>query len=82
MIAFGKPALQMHREKTAFLDIDCAQMKSNGTCFGCLRRMPEITLFCGHAICEVCVENIAAQTLLPYYIFSPFGLLLVVDLKG
>jgi hypothetical protein len=62
MIASGKPALQMHREKTASLDIDWVQMKSNETCFGCLRRMPEITLSCGHAICEVCVRNIGDET--------------------
>ena len=62
MIASGTPALQMHREKVASLDIDWAQMKSNETCFCCLSRMPEITLSCGHAICEVCVRNIGDET--------------------
>ena len=61
MIASGKPALQIHREKVASLDIDWAQMKSNETCFYCLPRMPEITLSCGHAICEVCVRNIGHE---------------------
>ncbi len=62
MIASGKSALQMHREKTASLDIDWAQNKSNETCFCCLRRMPENTLSCGHAMCEICVRNIGDET--------------------
>lgn len=62
MIASGKPTLQMHREKTTSLDIDWVQMKSNETCFDCIRRMPKITLSCGHAICEVCVRNIGDET--------------------
>ena len=61
-IASGKPTLQMHREKTASLDIDWVQMKSNETCFYCIRRMPEITLSCGHAMCEICVRNMGDET--------------------
>ena len=33
LIASGKPALQIYREKVASLDIGWAQMKSNETCF-------------------------------------------------
>ena len=62
MISSGKPTLQIHQEKTASLEIDWAQMKSNETCFCCLRRMPEITLSCGHALCEVCVRNVGEET--------------------
>ncbi len=62
MIASGKSALQMHREKTASLDIDWAQIKSNKTCFCCLRRMPENTLSCRLSICEVCVRNLGNET--------------------
>ncbi len=62
MIASRKSVLHLHQEKTASLDIDWAQMKSNETCFCCLRRMAENTLSCGHAICEVCVRNIGDET--------------------
>ena len=62
MIASGKPALQIHKEKTASLDIDWMQMKSNETCFCCIRRNPEETVSCGHAICEVCVRNLGDET--------------------
>lgn len=32
------------------------ELKSNETCFCCLRRKPEQVFTCGHAICDVCVE--------------------------
>ena len=63
MIASGKPALQMHREKTASLGIDWVQIKSNETCFCCLRRMSENTLSCEHVMCEICVRNIDDEIL-------------------
>ena len=62
MILSGKPILQMHREKTASLEIDWAQIKSNKTYFCYLRRMPEITLSCGYAVCEVYVRNVGEET--------------------
>ena len=62
MITSGKAAIQIHWEKLASLDVDWAQIKSNETCLCCLRRMPENTLSCGHAICEVCVRNIGHET--------------------
>lgn len=32
------------------------ELKSNKTCFCCLRRKPEQVFTCGHTICDVCVE--------------------------
>ena len=63
MIASGKSAIQMHQEKTESLDINWARIRNNETCFYCIRRMPEHTISCGHAICDVCIRNIGDQTL-------------------
>ena len=62
MIASKKSAIQMHRATVGSLDIDWTQLKSNQTCFYCLRRPPENTLSCGHAICDVCVRNMGDET--------------------
>ncbi|MCJ1231936.1 hypothetical protein MMC12_008615 [Toensbergia leucococca] len=56
MISSGKTAAQMHREKIKNLSISWSKLKSNKTCLWCLRRRPENTLSCGHAICNVCVR--------------------------
>ena len=56
MTLSSKTAAQLHQEKTSSLGIPWAQLKSNNTCLGCLRRKPECVLSCGHAICEICVR--------------------------
>ncbi len=56
MISSGKTAAQMHQEKAGSLGISWSQLKSNNTCLCCLRRKPENTLSCGHALCDVCVR--------------------------
>ena len=33
-----------------------SRLRSNRTCLSCLRRPPEHTLTCGHALCDVCVQ--------------------------
>lgn len=40
----------------SFQTIRWNELKSNGTCFCCLRRKLEEVFTCGHAICDVCVE--------------------------
>ena len=53
MTLSGKSAAHLHREKAGSVGI---LFKSNTTCLGCLRRMPECPLSCGHSICETCVR--------------------------
>lgn len=31
-------------------------LRSNRTCFSCIRRMPETVLSCGHAFCDICIR--------------------------
>ncbi len=33
-----------------------SRLRSNSTCLSCLRRRPEHTLTCGHALCDICVQ--------------------------
>ena len=61
MIVSEKSTLQMHEKKTTSLNIDWVQMKSNEICFCCIQWMSEITLSCGHIICEICVQNIGDE---------------------
>lgn len=56
MISFDKITTQMHQEKIDSLDIFWLQLKSNNTCLCCLRRKSKNTLFCEHALCDVCVR--------------------------
>jgi len=55
-MTLGKPAAQVHRENVGGLGIPWLLLQSNSTCLWCLRRKPENTLSCGHAICNVCVR--------------------------
>ena len=59
----GVSAAQIHRTKAKSL-LPWTLIKSNKTCLWCLRRKPEYTLSCGHAVCDMCVlvfgqENVA-----------------------
>lgn len=56
MISFDKIMTQMHQKKIDSLDIFWSQLKSNNTCFCCLQRKLKNTLFCEHALCDVCVQ--------------------------
>ncbi len=51
-----KLAAQVHRENVGGLGIPWLLLQSNSTCLWCLRRKPENTLSCEHAICNVCVR--------------------------
>lgn len=62
MRTYGMSAVQIHQENTNSLNIDWSRIKSNETCLYCLRRVPENTLSCGHAICDNCVRNIGHKT--------------------
>lgn len=37
-------------------------MRSNKTCFGCLRAVPDHMLECGHAFCEQCVRELGTPS--------------------
>lgn len=58
----GKSAIQLHQVTTSSLNIDWSRIKSNETCLCCLRRAPENTLSCGHAVCDSCVRNLGHET--------------------
>ncbi len=63
MLVFGKTAIEIHQETIGSLAIDWVRIRSNTTCFFCLRRPPENMLSCGHAMCDVCVRNIGDETM-------------------
>lgn len=49
-------AAQLHAENMASFLTAWKGLKSNKTCFYCIRRKPEYNLSCSHAICEDCVQ--------------------------
>lgn len=49
-------AAELHADNMASFLTAWKQLKSNKTCFYCIRRKPEYMLSCSHAICEICVQ--------------------------
>jgi len=58
----GTGAASIHRENIGRNSLKWALLKSNLTCLTCLRRRPEHTLSCGHAICDVCLRIFGQPT--------------------
>jgi len=46
-----------HREVLRSLPVHWDEMKSNRSCFCCIRQTPEHVLSCRHALCEVCTRR-------------------------
>ena len=49
-------AAELHADNMASFLTAWKSLKSNKTCFYCIRRAPEYKLSCSHAICEDCVQ--------------------------
>ncbi len=56
MMEHSVPPATIHRECLRSAAPLLKQLKSNRTCFSCVRRMPENVLSCGHAFCDVCIR--------------------------
>ena len=48
-------SVQLHANNIRSLAMQWCQLKSNRTCFFCLRRKPEHVLTCEHTVCDICV---------------------------
>jgi len=46
----------LHRQVLLKISMDSLSIRSDDTCFTCLRRRPQYHLPCGHIICENCVR--------------------------
>lgn len=47
---------QVHQKNIRNKILQWSRLRSNGTCFACLRRQPEHTLIYEHALCDICVQ--------------------------
>lgn len=52
----GHASASLHRQLVAAFAEDWAQLRSNSTCYLCLRRAPQVFPACGHGHCLNCVE--------------------------
>ncbi|KAF4775522.1 patatin family protein [Colletotrichum scovillei] len=52
----GQASASLHRQLVAAFAEDWVQLKSNSTCYLCLRRAPQVFPACGHGHCLNCVE--------------------------
>ncbi|OHE90234.1 hypothetical protein CORC01_14468 [Colletotrichum orchidophilum] len=52
----GQAAASLHRQLVAAFTEDWAQLRSDSTCYLCLRRAPQVFPACGHGHCMNCVE--------------------------
>ena len=63
MLSSDRNAAVLHRNQIQALNILWRQTYSNRTCLSCLRRSPEYTFSCGHAICDTCTQIFGIPTL-------------------
>ncbi|KAF4486799.1 Calcium-independent phospholipase A2-gamma [Colletotrichum fructicola Nara gc5] len=52
----GQTSASLHRQLVAAFAEDWARLRSDSTCFHCLRRRPQFFPECGHGQCENCVK--------------------------
>jgi hypothetical protein len=50
-------SLDLHRQTLLRFSMDSLSIRSDDTCFPCLRRRPQYNLPCGHCVCENCVRS-------------------------
>jgi hypothetical protein len=53
----GTSFATIHRQLLSEYKTDWASLRSDDTCFVCLRRRPQYNLPCKHCICENCVQD-------------------------
>lgn len=59
----------IYTQRIASLRLRISELVMNRTCLTCLYRMPEKTLCCGHAICEVCLVTFGSSDTLDRYTY-------------
>ncbi|KAK2037082.1 hypothetical protein LZ31DRAFT_547133 [Colletotrichum somersetense] len=55
-LATGQTAASLHRQLVAAFTDDWARLRSDDTCYHCLRRRPQFFPGCGHGQCMNCVQ--------------------------
>ena len=59
----GKPSIDLHRENLERFRDNWRDIRSDSTCFTCLRRRPQHNLQCGHCVCQTCVINFGDESI-------------------
>lgn len=62
LLSSERNAAQIHRSQIQASNIPWSRTYSNRTCISCLRRSPEYSFSCGHAICETCIQIFGTRT--------------------
>lgn len=63
MLSSDRSAAVLHQSQIQASNIPWRQTYSNRTCLTCLRRSPEYSFSCGHAICDTCTRIFGVPTL-------------------
>lgn len=58
----GKASAEIHRENLERFQNRWLSIRSDSTCFPCLRRRPQYSQHCGHCVCQTCVMNFGDQS--------------------
>ena len=58
----GKAPADIHRENLERFQDHWLRIRSDSTCFPCLRRRPQYNQHCGHCVCQTCVINFGDQS--------------------
>lgn len=58
----AKSSAEIHRENLEQFEDHWHSIRSDRTCFTCLRRRPQYNLHCGHCVCQTCVTNFGDQS--------------------
>ncbi|KAK1754174.1 patatin-like phospholipase-like protein [Echria macrotheca] len=71
------PSAEIHRANLQCYQDLWHRIKSNNTCFLCLRRRPQHQLHCGHEICENCVVVFGKRSIDDPWVFEIDELLMI-----
>lgn len=63
MLSSDRNAAAIHQSRIKASSMPWRRMYSNRTCIPCLRRRPEYSFSCGHAICDTCTQVFGTRTL-------------------
>ncbi|EXJ56219.1 uncharacterized protein A1O5_12675 [Cladophialophora psammophila CBS 110553] len=58
----GKSSAEIHTENLERFRDRWRNIRSDSTCFTCLRRRPQYNQYCGHCVCQTCVINFGDQS--------------------
>ena len=63
-------SVDLHRQVLLKMSMDSLSIRSDDTCFTCLRRRPQYNLPCGHCICENCVRSFGRKNQYDPWLFE------------